>query len=236
MIRIDPRAGSCDLIEPLRRIGVEVAVVNMDYGDLAFEGNGPDGAVAIGIEYKKMEDLIQCVNDNRFLGHQLPGMLEAYDHLYLVIEGTPLWQADGGFKNYEGSLHRWRRSHSNISLMRLLSTVLHIEALGARTMFLPSQRSALTYIVALYTWWNKKWGDHSKAPSIHYPMVPLLVPSLRQKIASLLPGIGQGKLMAIEEAFQNSRAMVNATAQDWIKLKGIGKKTADQIEEVLSNE
>lgn len=236
MIRIDPRAGSCELIAPLRKVGYEVKVEEMPFGDLAFKGNGPLGPIQIGIEYKKMEDLIQCLNDDRFLGHQLPGMLNLYDRVYLVVEGTPLWQSDGGFKNYEGTLHRWRRSHSNITLRRLLSAVMKIEELGCRTIFMASQSSALTYISTLHDWWNKSWDQHSNQVYLHSPTLSLLNASLKQHIAILLPGVGQGKLLAIDEHWKTARQMVNATPEEWMSLKGVGKKTATEIQEAFDEE
>jgi ERCC4-type nuclease len=236
VIRIDPRAGSCELIAPLRKIGYEVKVEEMSFGDLAFKGNGPLAPMQIGIEYKKMEDLIQCLNDDRFLGHQLPGMLALYDRAYLVVEGTPLWQSDGGFKNYEGTLHRWRRSHSNITLRRLLSAVMKIEELGCRTIFMASQSSALTYITTLHDWWQKKWEEHSKKVYMHTPTLNLIVPSLRQKVAILLPGIGHQKLSLVADNWTNTRSMINASREDWLRLRGIGSKTADSIQEVLDGE
>jgi NAD-dependent DNA ligase len=163
-------------------------------------------------------------------------MMETFDRSYLVIQGTPLWQADGGFKNYEDSQHRWRRSHSNISLRRLLGLIMKIEELGCRTIFMPSQQSALTYISMLYSWWSKPWTDHSKAVYWHEPTLSLISPSLRQKIASLLPGVGQAKLMEIDREFSSTREMVAADTSRWMNISRVGSKIAEKIQEVLNSE
>lgn len=235
MLIIDDRAGSKELYEPLRHAGFPARLGRLDFADVCFVGNGPDGSVSIGVEYKKMEDLIQCTNDSRFLGHQLPGMLELYEMSFLLVQGTPLLQADGGFKSYEPELHRWRRSHSNISLRRLYSTIHKIAATGCSTHFVPSLMSACAWIGALYSFWTKPWGKHSVMP-IHSKPLPLLAPSLRQRVAALLPGIGDAKLLVVGESFPNTRALVNARPDDWVKIPGVGKKIAEGIERTVTSE
>jgi len=86
-MRIDTRAGSKDLIEPLKRAGVPAEAATLQFGDIELVGNGPDGRpVTIGCEYKKLPDAFQCLRDGRYAA-QLRGMRDAYEVNWLLLEG-----------------------------------------------------------------------------------------------------------------------------------------------------
>src|SRR4051812_5465590 len=96
MLLVDPRAGSVNLIEPLRAQGLEVVETHLESGDVGFIGRGEGGVpVHIGVEYKTLSDCISSMRTGRLEGHQLLGMRAdppLYDFAYLLIEGTPLVQ------------------------------------------------------------------------------------------------------------------------------------------------
>ena len=95
MILVDTRAGSNELIEPLLKAGLPVEEATLEFGDLAFLGRGEGGKkLTIGIEHKKMGDLVQSMTGGRLAGHQLPGMLGMYDRCWLIAEGD--WLTHGG--------------------------------------------------------------------------------------------------------------------------------------------
>lgn len=89
---VDPRAGSGDLVAPLRTLGCPAELSRLDFGDLALVGNGPRGPHLVGIEVKTIADLLQCMTTGRFAAHQLPGLVESYDTAWLLIEGQ--WRAN----------------------------------------------------------------------------------------------------------------------------------------------
>jgi ERCC4-type nuclease len=97
MILIDYRAGTGQGTEkrpPLVNYIQPQSLVSVgDYdADVSFLGNGPDGplTVPVAIEYKKIDDILKCVNDGRFSGEQLPKMLQSFGtgRLYVLIEGA----------------------------------------------------------------------------------------------------------------------------------------------------
>ena len=56
---VDRRAGSKELVKPLRKKGLEVVETELEFGDVSFVGKGNGGAdVHIGIEYKRLSDLV----------------------------------------------------------------------------------------------------------------------------------------------------------------------------------
>ena len=62
-------------------------IVRMDYGDAMVTGNGPCGQVDIGIERKRIGDLVNSITTGRLSGHQLPGLLAQYYKVYIIVEG-----------------------------------------------------------------------------------------------------------------------------------------------------
>jgi ERCC4-type nuclease len=76
---VDPRSGSKELVRPLTKAGLPVdASTQLEAGDLFFVGRGDKGAATtIGIEHKKVADLIASLRTGRLQGVQLPGMRAA---------------------------------------------------------------------------------------------------------------------------------------------------------------
>src|SRR6185436_1239721 len=84
---IDPRAGSADLVEPMKTLGIPVKVETLNSGDIAFTGRGEGGKpISIGVEHKKLNDYLASMK-GRMQGRQLTEMLKDYDRRYLIIEG-----------------------------------------------------------------------------------------------------------------------------------------------------
>ena len=55
---------------------------------MSFTGQGPNGPVSVGIEYKRMGDALACMVGGRFTGHQLPGLRQSYQQYWLLVEGA----------------------------------------------------------------------------------------------------------------------------------------------------
>jgi ERCC4-type nuclease len=88
----------------LSKAGLPVdASTQLEAGDLFFVGRGDKGAATtIGIEHKKVADLIASLRTGRLQGVQLPGMRAAeagatplYDYAYLMVEGEITWNEQG---------------------------------------------------------------------------------------------------------------------------------------------
>ena len=102
MIHLDRREPAT-LADELRKYGVPLNYpVHLEFGDLMFEGNGEagPGSALIGLERKKLGDLINSMQDRRLSGHQLRGAWKTYDYLYLIAEG--MWQPGSG-----GEIEEW---------------------------------------------------------------------------------------------------------------------------------
>lgn len=236
MIFIDTRSGSKDLLEYID----DAIPTTLKYGDIYFSGNGPEGDIEIGIERKRIGDLIQSITSGRLSGHQLPGLLEEYGKVYIVVEGA--WITD----RHSGVIKVYRHGKflplgsSRFITKRLLGYLTAINALTHICILntLNAYETAVL-IEELYRWWNQPWDKHTSLLNVRRVIpVPIYIRpgefSQLREIALTLPGIGYDRVRAIEEAFGDSvERMFNASIQDWGAIEGIGKVTAKKAWEAL---
>ena len=91
-ILIDNRKGSAELA---KYIDSPTKLLTLEYADFAFQGNGPNGQVSIGIERKSIRDLISSILTGRLSGHQLIGLVNSYDYVSIVVDGPTKTGTDG---------------------------------------------------------------------------------------------------------------------------------------------
>jgi ERCC4-type nuclease len=251
-IELDYRTGSKELAPLFTPYGIQVKVTRLEFGDLAFEGNGPWGRCGVVIERKRIQDLMASIQSRRLSGHQLPGMADAYDYCYLIVEG--LWRAaeDGAVEVGHGSMTgehfggRWTSGRGRGMHYRAVDNYLTTLELHAGVIVRRSLTAVETVcqVVDLYRWWNEKeWGEHSAHVGVYAPAMVAQgkgrlnlahrVAGLTEKMAMQLPGLDKKAQLAAER-FRTPRAMVNSTADEWQEVKGIGKLTARKIVEALN--
>lgn len=236
MIHVDNRAGSHDLVLPLRKAGLPVEETTLQFGDVFFVGRGEGGApVAIGIEHKKLPDLVQSLTSDRLAGHQLPGTVQLFDRSYLIIEGE--WDHD-----VEGRVIVPRRGFkSNYQLLKgapfaavLEQRVINLATRGGVTVrWTRNQKETVRYVSALYRYWcDRDLDAHKSHLAIHAPDLDraLLAPvSDERRVYAAIPTISYTRSAAVEKHFSSIWSAVNAEEKEWEKVDGIGKKLAQQI-------
>jgi ERCC4-type nuclease len=238
VLLVDYRAGSKDLIDPLRRLGLPVEETDLAFGDIAFCGRGEGGApVAIGIEHKRISDLIQSMTSGRLQGHQLLGMLDAYDRHYLIIEGDWDQDSQGRAVMFRGKGVR-KPIHGAPPAIELEKRICTLEARGGfRLRYTTTRRGSIRTIIALYRFWTDKDLDlHRSHLAVHAPDLDrgLKIPiSLKRQLAATLPDVGYIKSQAVDNYFPSIRAMFNASPEEWQKIEGIGKKIAKSLDEAF---
>jgi ERCC4-type nuclease len=244
VIFVDSRAGSNELIDPLTAAGLPVEVTTLDFGDVMFLGRGEQGAqLMVGVEHKKLPDLVQSLGDDRLAGYQLPGLIDTYDRPYLLIEGE--WDADNSGRVVAASKVRGmsRPVKGAPPAIELLKRVLTLETRGGlRIYWSPNQRATVRYLTALYRFWTDKDLDHHKSHlAIHAPDLDASIKnpvSDFQRVVAMVPGIGFQTSVAVDKTFGSSfRRMMLATETDWaaIEVNGrkLGKNKAKKIMEAL---
>jgi ERCC4-type nuclease len=232
MILVDDRRGSIDLL-PLFAKGTPIERTRMDFGDFAFTGCGAEGPVFVGLERKAMGDLLNSIMTGRLSGHQLIGLLDAYQYVYIVVEGW--WRSNptsGLLETYGG--RGWHpisvgsRRFMARELIGYLNT-LTVRA-GIIVTYTWNKHGTAELVSALYRWWQKPWEEHSSHLAQYKAGPPdhaaLVRPSLVRRVAAELPGVGWGKSEAVAGAFSTVEDMVRADVAEWENIPGIGPKLA----------
>ncbi len=236
MLYIDDREGSRELLEPVARTATPVRSQRLEFGDCSFLGQGPDGEIPIGIEYKTVSDLIQSLQDGRLLGHQLPGMLNSYEVRYLLVEGVVSADVEDSIR-YLSERGQWKKHPSSLKYSQLVGWLNSVALLyGVRVVHSSNLLTSAVTVASIYRWWSKPYKDHGASIVVHQPafLRPLERPTRIQRVASTFPGVGAEKLHAIEAKFASVRDMVNSPPMVWRTIEGIGPKTAAAIEKFLT--
>lgn len=245
MLRLDDRAGSRELYSALLSTGVgPIELCRLPYGDIEFDGLGPDDMpVTIGIEHKRVDDVLKCIQDGRFAGHQLPGLLSRYDYVWLVVEGGTRPGPTGALQ-VEHQSGRWfdavfgRRTFQCVDFDMWL-TGIEVRG-GIRIRRTRDQKESASYIAALSRWWQKPFDQHRTHLAFNQSDRPSQVflqpPNIVRRMAKELPGIGWERSGAIADVFVDPVAMVAATEEEWSGIDGIGRTTAKKIMKELGSD
>lgn len=236
-IYLDPRAGSGDLA-PLLQDRVSLVIEQMPFGDAAFDGHGPKGLCGVGVEIKKLNDVLDCAISKRFAGRQMPGMRETYDYCYLLIEGR--WgmgergQIQQVFRKGPVNVVNEPKTPLTYSGFSRWINTIAIKA-GFVTFRTNSREETADMLVSLATWWAKPWADHHAHQALdrslhnHPSRMPLTKPGQQRIMIGESPAIGWEKSQRVLQHFGSIHAAVNAPVEEWMKIDGIGRKTAETI-------
>ena len=250
MIHVDPRIGSAHLLPLLEARGLPTQLTRMDFADVAFNGHGPGSDVAVGIELKKLDDLIGSLTTKRFQAHQLPGMLRTYQWPLLIIEGEYRESLDGLIERgvQYGSRLNWLRHRSLMTYQRLEGTLYTLTfATGFRIIKTRSESHTVAEIARLYRWWQKPWADH-KSHKVGAKATPVSMAGatldpwfnrdryFAESVALQVPGLGEKRARAAAKHFRSVRRMAWAGTQAWTAVDGVGPVLAKKAHEVFGKE
>lgn len=236
LIRVDDRAGSRDLVPHLPENCRELT--RLEYGDVAFRGNGPEGEqLDIGYELKSIPDLVACIHDGRFAGHQLPGMQRMYDLSYLVVLDRIRSDRDGLLQYHMGH-GKWRQPFGGqrypLTLASIRKWLLTVEVQGGvRVLFVDGLADAGHVILAHYKWWRSSWNDHKSLKTFDDSKTFSVFsePSTLRKMAAQFKQIRWVRSRAVEKHFDSVRDMVLADESEWREIEGVGPKIARAVVE-----
>jgi ERCC4-type nuclease len=231
-LQIDNRRGSAELA---KYISVPYELTRMDFADFCFVGNGPDGPVNIGIERKTIRDLLSSINTGRLSGHQLIGLANSYDYIYIVV--------DGAFKAKSDGLLRVPCGQGNWTTLKLGDRPVHksmidnyfnnlFAVLGISHEFTNSPMQTGMWVSATYKWWNKKWTEHKAHLDFHVTKprrVMMSKPTTLHRMIKEIEGVGWDKGLVVSRAFNSMAEIVMAEEKDISKGRGIGKILAKRI-------
>lgn len=240
MLWLDNRAGSKELFSPLKSLNLDVELTRLDFADIAFSGKGPEGAVDIGVEYKKLSELVQSMRSGRFEGLQYPGLISTYGSFaWLLIEGFSKADDQGVLCQWQGKQRGWGRLHGRMMASELEKRLLTLQLCGGLHIHRAnSRRDTLSFLHNLYRWFtDAEFSKHRSHIAVYD--APTLVPVSATRAALMkLPGLGMKGALAAELQFKNLYTAVNATEAEWANLstkddKGhsrrLGEATARRI-------
>lgn len=218
---IDDRAGSKELAAPLEKLGLDVTLTRLEFGDVAFEGRGVKGStVDVGIEFKRLGEMVTSIRDGRFAGHQLPG-LAMYDHRWLLIEGY--WKHDattGKIVTYQGRGRGWRPLHGGMSASEYEKHLLTFELCGGVHVRQTNARAdSLRVLADMYRWWtDSALDDHTSHVAVHQPATMAPLSDYRAAVYRW-PGVGIKISAAVEEKWGPSILdAAKAGPEEWSEL------------------
>jgi ERCC4-type nuclease len=241
LIYIDTAEGSRELYQSFKPH--EAELINLGFADIAFEGNTANGSGVIGIEYKKVNELVGSILSERLVCEQIPKLCQAVDVAYLLIEGYVR-------KDYRSSTlitlfgKTWQpyKYSSMVDYDRIYGTLLTMtEKCGVRVLFAGNKHDTVTQLRSLARWWSRSWKAHNSNIGFYmgisgrqYGRV-----SLATKYATQLPGIGEEKAKWIGEYWglkKFNEVVESLDRKAWEQVPGISERTSLRIINYLKGE
>lgn len=243
MILVDYRKGGeapgkstpRDMVDCLTRLGVRAELGDLAFGDIAFEGLGPDGPIYIGIERKTLHDMLNCIQNATLSGHQLIGMQQMYDVRVVLLEGywrphdPEGWLMEG----YRGGTS-WGQLRSRgrpMTYSHLYRYLISLSLSGAIVMYSLNVFHTCMNIVEWYHYCQKPWRKHTSMMQMRHLAIPTLQakPPLIRRWAADIEDIGVTISERAARHFRTPIQMAQATEVEWQQIPGIGKATAQKI-------
>lgn len=245
MIYVDNRVGSVELLPILQshRTKPDCQLTRLLAGDLCFSGDGRMGSCMIGVERKRIKDMLNSIRTGRFSGEQLPKLIDRYEYCYLIVEG--LWRSNWDTGELE---ERWGNGWTPVRLSKNGNTFVALElqsflnTIATRTgviiLHSANDRDTVDQVVGLQRYYSKQWDKHHGHVVLHTPPQHVLLGKAGtvRRVAAALDGVGWEKSGTVASNFRSVEAMVNAGVKDWIKLPGFGKVLANRVWKELRGE
>lgn len=249
MIEVDYREaeagkGSAGLWEDLSKTNLPLQLGKLEGGDLWFLGKGPEGReVSVGVEFKKVRDLLSSIREKRLQGHQLHE-LNYYDYRAILVEGE--WRNEGGYVAMRSGYRDWQPVPGRFSSAELDKTLLGFVLRGGihYVKETATRKDTVRWIESLYrNFTDVAWDDHTSHTGIYRPTSSFSKPSRFVDFIAGIPGVGLKRGKAVEAFFKNPhsgkaspRAAIAARADTWGKVDGIGVSIAQQVDRFLEGE
>jgi ERCC4-type nuclease len=215
---------------------------HLSAGDFCFAGEGPKGPALIGIERKRIKDVLSSIRTGR-LSEQLVRMLNYYDYSFLVLEGTFRTNWHSGILE-----DKYGRDYSPVYVGK--STFLGLELESALTSILSatpvrylrtrSDRETVEWLISLNHAFSSPWDKQlSKVTAIHQQEQYATVgkASTIRRVTNSLSGLGWEKSGTLEQNYASVWDMMSTDsncpcirpAKDYEKLPGFGKVISKRV-------
>lgn len=238
MILASNDKGALEVVTVIRQRGIACQQQPLECSDFCFEGNGPLGRIGVGIERKRLHDMLACIEDARYTGHQRVLMKQAFDVSVLMIEG--MWRphtADGSLM--EGHLDKWGRlgwtpvkyRHKPTAYAMLRRYLFSVALSGVIVCYTRDPEQTGYDVTEWFHYLQKPWKEHTGLLAMQRIAIPTLdrKPNLTRRWASALTDIGVELSDRAAQRFSRPISLAVADEEDWESIPGIGRATAQKI-------
>lgn len=241
MILVSSAVGSWELKGLIEKQGIACDATALEYADVCFDGYGPEGLVGVGVERKRLRDMLDCINDGRYSGHQRIGMHKMYQFRFLIVEGY--WRPDSrsgilyrGVPQPDGKMiwtDQWGQGMGRVMYYKLRRYLFSVSLSDVHILYTRDVAHTAYDITELYHYFQKPWDEHKSMLTMHQRT--LTIPTLNRKASLIrrwafeLEGVGMQYSEDAERIFKSPRLLANSEERDWMKVPGIGPKTAIEI-------
>ncbi len=193
-----------DIIQHLRSRGIEVKCEQLPVGDYLL----PDG---IAIE-RKSEDFIQSVLNGR-IWYQLSN-LKQYEHPILIIHETDKWK----------TLYFCDSKYAHKSYFGAISTIIYRFNIPVITV---SGVDEFVEIVTLL--YNKAIAEATSSKPTIIQRKATTLEERKENMLACIEGMSIKRAQTLLEKFKTLKNIANASVEDIMRVKGFGKKLAENI-------
>lgn len=217
----------------IRAAGILCEATPLDAGDACFEGNGPDGTIAVGVERKALHDMLSCIEDARYAGDQRLKMKKQYTVNFLIVEGIWRSHEDGRLMESKDGCTWWPSKPHGKTIMysKLRRYLISMTYSGVVVIFTRDLRHTATDICELWHYHQKAWSKHTSLREVPKAAIPQLnhKPSLVRQWADCIDGIGTVKGEHAARIFRRPIKLATSDEMEWLKIPGMGVSTAQKI-------
>ena len=227
----------------IKTLGDQAIPIPHLWTDCTFGGVGDDEKeLLIAVERKKIGDIAQCINDGRFLFQVQVCKEMGADVMALIVEGeyrrnpedglldVPVWMASPETGKQS---RNWVPVKPTMEYNRFDQYLTELDYLaGIIVKRSADVKETAAIIMALYDNFQTPPSKHESLHQIFSPppnTVELFRPTLIRRMAKELPGVGWEKSREIADYFGSVIRMATAKEEEWLKVPGIGKKTARKV-------
>jgi Fanconi anemia group M protein len=202
---VDHREFNSTVVRELVERKIEIFTKQLPVGDYIISEN-------IVIERKLVSDFLQSLVDGRLFA-QLKSLKDAYTKPILILEGEGLLTS--------------RKIHSSAIYGALVSVVSDFNIPIIST---ENSKESAEIIRALAT---REQLENNSMPGIRGEKPALTLPERQRFIIEGLPNVSGKLAQRLLEQFGSVKAVFSADVNELSKVKGIGKKTAEEIKKVI---
>ena len=212
-IHADHREVKSGIPTALEELGAEVIIEALDIGDYHVSND-------VIIERKTTTDFLHSIlDDPGHLYSQLADMMREYKRSLLLIEGAPM------------DLYTDRAIHPNaidgmvLAATRFSASIIWTLSVDhtARMIYREAEHEQVQMA-------KKKGSPHGKRSSMTMPQRQIYV------VSSIGEGVGVVVAEDLLKHFRSVRAVMNASIDELMEVKGVGKKIAEKIHDIIRGE